>query len=138
MQGLETRAKGIPSVDRALPQPIWLWDTGIQLIDRSLVMSRVVAKSDIVRSWDDTWGFTKGFIIWGGKHSMLLHRFRVRFGWVSLGAMDMPRQDVPHLFHYSTIKFQERRILTAHDGGYDIVEVAQHQHGGTTLGLAGN
>ena len=87
-------------------------------------MSEVMAEGDIVRSWDDTWGFTEGFIIWGGKHSLLLHRFEVRFGWVGLGAMEMPRQDVFRLFHYSTIEFQERRILTTHDGEYDIVRVA--------------
>ena len=52
--------------------------------------------------------------------------------------MEMPRQDVSHLFQYSTIKFQERRILSSHDGEYDIVRVVQRQHGDTTLGLAGN
>lgn len=97
-----------------------------------------MAESDIVCSWDDTWGFIEGFIIWGGRHSLLLHKFGVRFGWVGLGAMEMPRQDVSHFFQYSTIKFQERRILSAHDGEYDIVRVAQRQHGGTTLGLARN
>jgi len=98
MQGLEMRAKWIPSVVRAMPQQVCLWDAGIQLIDRSLVMSRVMAESDKVLSWDDTWGFTEGFIILGGRHSLLLHRFKARFGWVGLGAMEMPRQDVSRLF----------------------------------------
>jgi len=40
-----------------------------------------------------------------------MYRFEVRFGWVGLGAMDMPRQDVSRLFQYSIIEFQERRIL---------------------------
>lgn len=102
------------------------------------MMNGVMAESDIVCSWDDTWGFTEGFILWGGKHSLLLHRFGVRFGWVGLGAMEMPRQDVSRLFQYSTIEFQERRILTAHDVEYDIVIVAQRQHGGTIVGLARN
>ena len=84
------RARGIPSVARAMPQQVWIWDAGIQLIDRSLVMSGVMAESDIVFSWDDTWGFTEGFIIWGGRHSLLLHKFKFRFGWVGLGAMEMP------------------------------------------------
>lgn len=97
-----------------------------------------MAESDIVCSWDDTWGFIEGFIIWGGRHSLLLHRFRVRFGWVGLGAMEMPRKDVSCLFQYSTIEFLERRILSMHDGEYDIVRIAQRQHGGTTLGLVGN
>jgi len=125
-QGLEMRARGIPSIVRAMPQKVFLWDARIQLINRSIVMSGVVAESDIVRSWDDTWGFTESFIIWGGKHSPSLHKFGVRFGWVGLGAMQMPRQDVSRLFQYSTIEFQERRILSAHDGEYDIVRVAQH------------
>ena len=125
MQGLETRHRWISAVVIFMPQQVWLWDAGILLIDRSLVMSRVVVESDIVRSWDDPWGFTVGFIIWGGRHSLLLHRFRVRFGWVGLGAMEMTTQDVSCLFQYSTIKFQERRILTVHDGEYDIVIVAQ-------------
>jgi hypothetical protein len=98
MHGLDMRSKGIPLVVKAMLQQVCLWDVGIQLIDRSLVMSGIVAKSDIVRSWDDIWGFTEGFVIWGGRHSLLLHRFGVRFGWVSLGAMEMPRQDVSHLF----------------------------------------
>ena len=102
------------------------------------MMSGIVVESDIVRSWDDTWGFTEGFIIWGGRDPLLLHRFRVGFGWVGLDAMEMPRQDVSRLFQYSTIEFQERRILSAHDGEYDIVRVAQCQHDGTTLGLVGN
>ena len=38
----------------------------------------------------------------------------------------------------STIEFQERRILIAHNEEYDIVRVVRRQHGGTTLGLAGN
>ena len=92
------RAKGIQSVVRAMSQQVFPRDAGIQLINRLLVMSGVVAESDIVRSWDDTWGFTEGFIIWGGRHSLLLHRFGVRFGWVGLGAMEMPRQDVSRLF----------------------------------------
>lgn len=87
-------------------------------------MSGVVAESDIVRSWDDTWGFTEGFIIWGGRHSLLLHKFGVRFGWVGLVAMEMLRQDVSCLFQYSTIEFQERRILIVHDGEHDTVRVA--------------
>ena len=132
------RARGIPSVVKAMSQQVWLWYAVIQLIDRSLVMSGVVAENDVVCSLDDTWGFTEGFIIWGGIHSLLLHRFGVRFGWVGLGAMEMPRQDVSRLFQYSTIEFQERRILFVHDGEYDIVRVAQHQHDGTTLGLVGN
>jgi len=37
MQGLETRVRGIPSVDKAMSQQVWLWDAGIQMIDRSLV-----------------------------------------------------------------------------------------------------
>jgi len=45
---------------------------------------------------------------------------------------------VSRLFQYSSIEFQERRILTAHKGEYDIIRVAQRQHGGTTLGLANN
>ena len=50
----------------------------------------------------------------------------------------MPKKYVSHLFQYSTIVFQERRILTVHDREYDIVRVAQCQHGGTTvLGLVG-
>ena len=74
----------------------------------------------------------------GGRHSLLLHRFEVIFGWVGLRAMEMPWQDVSRLFQYSTIEFQERTILSAHNGEYDIVRVAQRRHGGTTLGLAGN
>ena len=132
------RAKWNPSIDKAMPQQVWLWDAGIQLINGSLVMSRVVEESDIVHSWDDTWGFTEGFIIWGGRNSLLLHMLKVRFGWVGLGAMEMPGQDVSHLSQYSTIELWERRILSTHDGQYDICRVAQHQHGGTTLGLAGN
>ena len=97
-----------------------------------------MAESDIVHSWDDTWGFIEGFIIWGGRHSLLLHRFRVRFGWVGLGSKEIPRKDVSRIFQYSTIEFQESRILSAHDGEYDMVRVVQHQHGGTTSGLAGN
>jgi len=34
IQGLEMRAKGIPSVVRVMPQRVCLWDAGIQLIDR--------------------------------------------------------------------------------------------------------
>jgi len=83
-------------------------------------------------------GFTEGFIISGGIYSLLLPKFVVIFGWVGLGVIDMLRQDVSRLFLYSTIKFQESRILFAHDGEYDIVRVAQRQHGGTTLGLGGN
>lgn len=85
------RAKWIPSVVKAMPHQVFLWDEGIQLIDRSLVMRGVMAESDIVLSWDDTWGFTEGSIICGGRHSLLLHRFKARFGWVGLGAMEMPR-----------------------------------------------
>ena len=125
MHGLEMRAKGIPSVVRAMLQHVCLCDAGIQLIDRSLVMSGVVVESDIVCSWDDTWGFTDGFIIWGGRHSLLLHRVRIRIRWVGIGAMDMPRKDVSRLFQYFTIEFQERRILTVHNGEYDIVRVVQ-------------
>lgn len=77
MQGLEMKAKGFPSVVRAMPQQVCLWDAGIQLINRSLMMSGVVAESDIIHY---TWGFIRGFIIWGGRHSLLLHRFGVRFG----------------------------------------------------------
>ena len=117
------RVRGIPLVDRAMPQQVSLWDAGIQLIDRSLVMRGIVAESDIVHSWDATWGFTECFIIWGGRHSMFLQRFKVRFGWVGLGAMEIPRHDVSHLFQYSTIKFQGRIILTTHNGEYDIVRV---------------
>ena len=92
------RTKRIPSVARAIPQQVYLWDARISLIDKSLMMSGVVAESNIVHSWDDTWGFIEGFIIWGGRHSLFLHKFRARFGWVGLGAMEMSRKDVSHLF----------------------------------------
>jgi len=98
MQGLEMRAKEISLVVRAISQQVYLWDAGIRLIDKSLVMSGVVAEIEIVRSWDDTWEFIEGFMIWGGRHSILLHMFEVRIGWVGLGGMEMPRQDVSCLF----------------------------------------
>lgn len=99
------RAKAIPSVNRAILQQVWLWDVGIQLIHGSRVMSRFMEKSDIVCSCDDTYGFIEGFIIWGGRHSLLLHTLGVRIGCVGLGAMEIPRQDMSRLFQYSTIKF---------------------------------
>ncbi len=79
-----------------MSQQVWLWDPGIQLVDISLylMMSRVMAKSDLVHSWVDTWGFTEAFIIWRGRISMLMHRFGVSFGWIGFGIMEMRGRDV--------------------------------------------
>ena len=88
------------------------------------MMSGVMAENDLVHSWVDTWGFMEAFIVWRGRISLLLHRFRVSFGWVGFGIMEMPGQDELSLHRLFTIKSQERRVQSSHDGEYVIVRVA--------------
>ena len=58
------------------------------------MMSEVIVESDLVHSSVDTWGFAEAFIVWRSRLSLLLHRFRVTFGWVGFGIMEMPGKDV--------------------------------------------
>lgn len=95
-----------------------------------------MAESDLAHSWVDTWRFTKAFIVWQGRISLLLHRFGFIFGWVGFAIMEMRRQDVLDLYWYFTIRFQERRIWYAHDGQSDVIRVAQHRHGDILFRLA--
>ena len=67
-------------------------------------------ESDLVHCWVGTWGYTKAFIGWQGRLSMLLHRFRVAFEGVGIGIMAIlgPDELVSHTS--PATRSQERRI----------------------------
>lgn len=81
-------------------------------------------------------GVPEAFIIWRGRLSLFMHKFRVTFGWVSFDIMEMLGHDVFDICQYSTIGFQERRIQYAPDGKSVVIRVVQHRHGGICLRLS--
>lgn len=138
MQGTETWYELVPTVFRIFPQSIWLWDPGIQLDDWSLyfLTSRFRAKSESTHSWFDIWTSTEAFLTWQGQFFLLLLRIEIDSRWIDIDIMEMPKQDELGFHRFFTIRFQERRIQSAHDGQFVIVRVVQCQHGGTLLILA--
>lgn len=120
--------------------PVCLGNPGIQFTGRSLhsVTSKVMAEDDLVHFGFDTWGITETSTAWRGKLVLLWLRVEIGSGGVDIGIMEMPGQDELDSHIFFPTRPQEGGILSAHDAKYVIVRVAQRQHGGTTLRLAGN
>jgi len=97
-----------------------------------------MAEDDLVHFGFDTWGIIETSTAWQGRLALLWLRVEIGSGGVDIGIMEMPRQDELDAHRFFGTRPQEGRILSAHDGKYVIVRVVQRQHGGTTLGLAGN
>jgi len=102
------------------------------------VMSRVMAKGDLVHFGFNTWGITGASMARQGKLILLWLRVDIGSRGLDIGIMGMPGQDELGSHKSFDTGPHERRIQSAHGGEYVIIRVAQLQHGGTILKLAGD